>query len=50
VVGDHELRASLAGSGEEVARSRDAAGDLRDVFRAENLETHWPVVGIGIDL
>src|SRR4029453_2868888 len=50
VVGDHKLRSGLAGTGEEVARGGDAAGDLGDVLPAEHLNAHGPGARIGLEL
>ena len=45
VVDDHELRAGSGGALEELARARDAAGDLRHLVGADDLQAGRPYSG-----
>lgn len=50
VVGEDELRADLDRALEELARGRDAAGDLLHLGRPFHLEAHRSVVGIRVEV
>jgi hypothetical protein len=47
VVDENHLRAPLGRALEQLARGRDAAGDPAHFRRADDLEPHRPVVGVG---
>jgi hypothetical protein len=49
-VHEHELRARFARTPEELARARDAAHELRDVVRADDLQARAPVLRKGRDV
>ena len=50
MVDQEQLGARGGGALEELERRRDAARDSVDLARARDLQPHWPVVGVGVEV